>query len=152
MPTTGAALQASTTALVRGDHAAGEADVRAVFDAVGTTRVLQNEAALHTATALAGSGPAFFLLALEAMGEAGVLLGMARDDAHFFAAGAMRAAAALALEDGAAPAALRARITSPGGTTVAGLVAMEQAGARRAFLDAVTTAHARSVQMGKRDN
>jgi pyrroline-5-carboxylate reductase len=150
MPNTGSSVGAGTTALVLGPRCEEPRDserLLAIFGAVGQVRALVREDAMHAATAVAGSGPAFALLALEAMMDAGVAAGFSRNDASFFARGAFRAAVALA-DEGVCPAELRARIASPGGTTIAGLGALEKAGARSAFWDAIMASIGRSREMG----
>lgn len=148
MPNVGSALGAGTTAAVLGTHCAdADADrVRALFAPVGEVVIAAAEAQMHGATALAGSGPAFFLALLEAMVDGGVAAGLKRGDAETYAAGALRAASRLA-DTGEAPAAIRGRITSPGGTTIAGLNALEHASGRAAMLAAVEAAVRRSKEM-----
>jgi pyrroline-5-carboxylate reductase len=149
MPNVGAALGVCTTAVVLG-AACTEADevaVKAVFAPVGEVVIAGAEPEMHGATALAGSGPAFFLALLEAMIDGGVAAGLKRSDAEAYAAGALRAASRLA-DTGEPPAGIRARITSPGGTTIAGLNALEHASGRSAMLAAVEAAVARSAAMG----
>lgn len=150
MPNVGAAVGQCTTGFVLGsqcDAARDEERVKALFCAVGAVRSLASEAAIHAVTALSGSGPAFMLLALEAMEDAGVAAGLSRGDARFFARGALTAAAGLADGDAYQAAAIRAQITSPGGTTIAGLLTLERAAARAAFQDAVRAAAQRSREM-----
>lgn len=147
MPNVGAAHQACTTGVLLGAGCEESRDfqrIEAIFGAVGQVRRLRDEAHLHAVTALSGSGPAFLLLALEAMEDAGVAQGLTREEARFFAGGACRAAAALVAEGIHEPASLRAQITSPGGTTIAGLAELEMRAARGAFLSAVSVASERS--------
>ena len=149
MPNIGAARGFSTTAVFLGPRTERERDLARlaeVFSAVGAVREVAEEAWLHVVTAVAASGPAFLLLAVEAMADAAVEAGLPRGDALAYAAGALRAAAAR-LEDGAEPGALRAEVTSPGGTTAAGLAALEDRGARAAFQDAVRSAVARAREL-----
>jgi pyrroline-5-carboxylate reductase len=150
MPNTGSGVGAGCTAVVLGPRCEETRDtsrLNVIFGAVGEVVHLAVEDELHGATALAGSGPAFALLALEAMIDAGVAAGVPRAPAETYARGAFRAAAALADGGELDPAGLRARITSPGGTTAAGLAALERGGARAAFADAVAAAYARSREM-----
>lgn len=150
MPNVGASVGACTTAVVLGSGCEEARDINrleSVFGVVGDMRLVRDEQKLHPITALSGSGPAFALLALEAMEDAGVAAGLARDEARFFARGAFSAAAALSQEAEVAPAAIRARITSPGGTTIAGLLKLDERGARAAFIAAVQAAAARSKDM-----
>jgi pyrroline-5-carboxylate reductase len=88
------------------------------------------------------------LLALEALVDAGVEQGLPRADALAFARGALLAAAAR-VGDGVEPAAVRATVTSPAGTTAAGLAVLERAGVRAGFLDAVRAATERSKELSK---
>lgn len=152
MPNTGAAVKACTTAVVLGPRTEKERDLmrlQGIFGAVGELRVLPREDLMHPATAVGGSGPAFCLLVLEALMDAGVAAGFSRADAEAFAKGALRAASALADEGSAGPAELRARITSPGGTTAAGLGALEKANVRAGLWDAVKAATERSRELAK---
>jgi pyrroline-5-carboxylate reductase len=151
MPSIGASRGASTTAVFLGPRCVPERDrprVVEVFAAVGKVREVPDEAWLHAVTAVAASGPAFLLVAVEALVDAGVEAGLPRTDALAFAAGAIQAAAAR-LDDGVEPANLRALVTSPAGTTAAGLAALEKGAVRAAFLDAVRAAVARSKELGK---
>ncbi len=150
MPNIGASVCAGTTAVVLGrgaDPARDRARLDRLFAAVGTVKVVVDEAQLHAITAVAASGPAWVFLVVEALVEGGVEAGLPRHDAEAYAAGALRAAAAL-LDSGKATAGeLRAQVTSPGGTTVAGLAALERAAVRAAFMDAVRAAVARSWEI-----
>jgi pyrroline-5-carboxylate reductase len=149
MPNIGAAEAASTTAVFFGPGCALPRDrerIDEIFGAVGTVRVVPDESWLHLATAIAASGPAFLLIAVEALVEGGVLHGLPREDALTFATGALRAAAAR-LEEGVEPSALRAQVTSPNGTTAAGLARLDAADVRAAFVDAVAAAVARSREL-----
>ncbi|MCC7074653.1 MAG: pyrroline-5-carboxylate reductase [Deltaproteobacteria bacterium] len=149
MPNIGAARGASTTALFLGprcDRARDLERLAALFGAVGSVREVPDEAWLHIVTAVAASGPAFLLLAVEALIDAAVEAGMPRADAMAYAGGALRAAA-VRLEDQREPAALRAEVTSPGGTTAAGLASLEAGGVRAAYHDAVRAAVARAREL-----
>jgi pyrroline-5-carboxylate reductase len=148
MPNIGAAVGVSTTALYCGDRCIdGDSGVlESIFRAVGEVAWMAKEPDMHTATAVAGSGPAFALVALEAMEDAAVAAGVGRAEARVLARGALQAAAALAEPD-VHPADLRARVTSPGGTTAAGLAALEESGGRAAFQRAVAAAIERSREM-----
>ena len=149
MPNIGAGKGASTTALFLGARCVRPRDLTRlseVFGAVGAVRELPEESLMHMATAIAASGPAFLLQAVEALVEGGVAHGLPRPDALAFAAGALRAAAAL-MEEGVEPAALCALVTSPKGTTAAGLACLEAAGVRAAFAEAVRAAVLRSREL-----
>ena len=106
------------------------------------------EKALDAVTGLSGSGPAYVFVVAEAMAEAGVLAGLPRDVAETLAFQTLLGAARLLVESGDGPAALRAAVTSPGGTTAAGLRELERHGVRAAFLEAVMAAAERSRELG----
>lgn len=146
MPNIGAQQRVSTTAICLGphtDHARDRARLHRVFSTVGDVFEPADEQRLHAVTATAASGPAFLLLAVEALVDAGVEHGLSRVEALQCARGALVAAAAR-LEQGAEPITVRAQVTSPGGTTAAGLGALERGAARGAFHDAIAAAVARS--------
>lgn len=152
MPNVGASVGACTTAVVLGpgcEEARDYERLEQIFAVVGEVRRVKDEDHLHAITALSGSGPAFVLLALEAMEDAGVAAGLSRDDAAFFARGAFTAAAALAAKEEATPSALKSRVTSPGGTTIAGLGALERRAVRAAFWEAVEAATRRSRELSE---
>jgi pyrroline-5-carboxylate reductase len=147
MPNIGAAVGAGTTALVLGPRADAARDLprlERLFAAVGRARVVVDEQQLHAITAVAASGPAFVLLAIEALVEAGIEAGLARSDALFYARGAAVAAAGLLDRADVEPSMLRAQVTSPAGTTIAGIAALERAAVRGAYMDAVREAVRRS--------
>jgi pyrroline-5-carboxylate reductase len=151
MPNVGAALGASMTALVAGAGAdTGIEEARAVFSAIGEVALLADESQLDAATALAASGPAFLLLALEALADGGVQAGLPRDIARRMASQAMKATALLAQESGKHTAELKDSIASPAGTTMAGLSVLEARGTRGAFLDAVDAATRRARELGEK--
>jgi pyrroline-5-carboxylate reductase len=142
MPNIGVRLGVGTTGYVLGPHTVVKRDsdkIENIFNKLGTVHQLPREELLHPVTAVGGSGPAFLLLALEALIEGGVQAGMPRDAAARFAEGALLATSAL-VAAGHAPEDLRAAITSPGGTTAAGLYALEERAVRAAFQAAVMAA------------
>ncbi len=107
------------------------------------------EKLLDAVTALAGSGPAFVYVAIEALADAGVRAGLPRNLAAAMAAATVRGAAEIVLASGEHPAVLKDRVASPGGTTIAGLQALESAGLRAALMAAVEAAARRSAELGK---
>jgi len=148
MPNTPALVGAGASAVSAGTSA-GDDDVAwavTVLGAVGLVLTVP-EASLDAVTGLSGSGPAYVFLMLEAMIEGGVLNGLPRDVAQRLATQTLLGAGRLAAETGEDPGALRAAVTSPGGTTAAGLSALEQAAVRAAFMDAVSAATRRSREL-----
>jgi pyrroline-5-carboxylate reductase len=149
MPNIGALKATSTTALCLGAGCVAARDLprlRRVFQSVGVVRDVVDENALHAITAVGASGPAFVLVAVEALVDAGVEAGLPRVEALAWARGALTAAAAR-LDDGIEPQAIRALVTSPAGTTAAGLAKLEEHGVRAAFLAAGRAAVARSREL-----
>ncbi|MFT5441807.1 MAG: pyrroline-5-carboxylate reductase [Myxococcota bacterium] len=150
MPNTPALVREGATALCP-NAAATAADLEiatAMFCAVGTTWTTRQEEQLDAVTGLSGSGPAYVFLVLEALGDAGVRQGLPRDAAYKLAFQTVLGAAKLAIETGEHPGVLKDRVTSPGGTTIAGLEKLESGGVRSAIYEAVAAATARSKELG----
>ncbi|MCU1501931.1 MAG: proC, partial [Ilumatobacteraceae bacterium] len=148
MPNT-PALVGQGAAAICGGSGTTEADLdwaESVLTAVGTV-VRVAESHLDAVTGLAGSGPAYIFLVAESLIEAGVLAGLARTVSEQLVTQLLVGSAAL-LADRGDPAALRAMVTSPGGTTAVGLRALEEHAVRAAFLDAVMAATQRSRELG----
>jgi pyrroline-5-carboxylate reductase len=149
MPNTPVLVGAGISAISGGSRA-HDADLNwaeDILSAVGTV-VRLPERLLHVVTGLSGSGPAYVFLVAEALIEAGVLGGLTREVSRELVAGTLLGSAKLLVETGESPEALRADITSPGGTTAAGLRALEARAVRSAFLEAVAAATERSRQLG----
>ncbi len=119
-----------------------------ILGAVGTV-VRVTEKNIDAVTGLSGSGPAYLFLVVEAMIEAGVHQGLSRDVAKELVVGTFEGAAAMLRTTGESPEELRAQVTSPGGTTAAGLRMLEGRAVRAAFLEAVAGATERSRQLGR---
>lgn len=148
MPNTPALVGQGASAIAGGD-AATEDDLawaESILGAVGLVERV-DEHHLHAVTALTGSGPAYLFLVVEALVDAAVGIGLPRSLAERLTTQLLVGSAAL-LADRGDPAALRAMVTSPGGTTAAGLQALEERDVRAAFAAAVTAASARSVELG----
>lgn len=150
MPNTPALVMEGTSALCRGSLATDD-DLtlsEALFAQVGTTCRVE-EKLLDAVTGLSGSGPAYVLAFLEALADGGVKNGLGRDAALSLAAQTLLGTARLYLETGEHPASLRDKVTSPGGTTIAGLHALEKGCFRGTVISAVDAAVARSKELGK---
>jgi pyrroline-5-carboxylate reductase len=150
MPNMPALVGAGVSAISGGANAraADLAWAEQVLGAVGTVvRVAERQ--LDAVTALSGSGPAYLFLVVEALVEAGVLAGLPRELSSALAVGTVRGAAALLEESGETPDSLRAAVTSPGGTTAAGLRALEARGVRSAFMEAVLAAAERARSLAR---
>ena len=150
MPNTPALVGAGAAAIA-GGTSAGDADLawaESILGAVGEV-VRVPEKLLDAVTGLSGSGPAYVFLVAEALIDAGVLAGLPREVSEALTVQTLLGAATLlsTSDDGAET--LRAAVTSPGGTTAAGLRVLEQHGLRSALLEAVAAATARSKELGR---
>jgi pyrroline-5-carboxylate reductase len=150
MPNTPALVQAGATAIAPG-RAASAADMdtaERIFRSVGVT-VRVAEAQLDAVTGLSGSGPGYVFRMIEAMTEAGTAVGLSPADAALLSAETVYGAAKLLRESSETPAVLRQRVTSPGGTTQAGLERLEARGFMDVIRDAVVRATERAGELGK---
>ncbi len=150
MPNTPALVGAGVSAMSGGSRAeAADLDwAEEVLSAVGTV-VRLPERHLDAVTALSGSGPAYLFLVAEALIEAGVGAGLPRDVSTTLVVETFFGSAKLLTETRETPEALRAAVTSPGGTTAAGLRALEARAVRSAFFEAVASAAERSRNLGR---
>jgi pyrroline-5-carboxylate reductase len=123
-------------------------EVRCILAALGKEIYVNDEKLIDMATALSGSGPAFVFLMLEALVDAGVHIGLRRDVAAELAMQTVIGSARFAEESGKHLAELKNMVTSPGGTTTEGLLALEEAGVRAAIINAVTLAYDKAKQLG----
>lgn len=121
---------------------------QAILSALGEQVMVEDEHYLDMATGLSGSGPGYVFLLIEAMIDAGVHIGFSRADALKIVLQTIDGSVELVRSTGLHPAELRNRVTSPAGTTAAGLYELEQSGVRAAILRAVETATRRSEELG----
>jgi pyrroline-5-carboxylate reductase len=149
MPNTPALVLEGVTAVARAEGLKpGDLEAaQELFGAVGRVVVL-DEGAMDAVTGLSGSGPAYVAIAIEALADGGVKMGLDRATATLLAAQTVLGSARLILETGVHPAQLKDMVSSPGGTTIAGIAALEDGGFRRALLQAVERATLRSRELG----
>lgn len=149
MPNTPALVHEGAAGYALGEGATADdgkiADL--LFGAVGKV-VAVKESLIDVVTGLSGSGPAYIYLVIEAMADGAVLMGLPRDLALRLAAQTVLGSAKMVLETGLHPAVLRDQVTSPGGTTIAAVEALENGGARAAFIAAVRVATERARELG----
>ncbi|MDD5284456.1 MAG: pyrroline-5-carboxylate reductase [Desulfuromonadaceae bacterium] len=148
MPNTPALIGAGATAVCAGRNSS-EDDldlVRQIFALIGTA-VSVEEKQMDAVTALSASGPAYVFTFIEALSDAGVKNGLPRDVAARLAAQTVLGSARMVVETGEHPALLKEKVTSPGGTTIAGLHALEKGGFRGLLMDAVEAACRKSKEL-----
>src|SRR5207249_2005557 len=149
MPNAPALVREGMSALALGPGVTEE-DVRfarTLFEAVGRVLVVE-ERLMDVVTGLSGSGPAYVCLVIEAMADGGVKMGLPRAVAELLAVQTVLGSARMLLETGEHPARLKDRVTSPGGTTIAGLHELERGGLRATLMAAVEAATKRSKELG----
>lgn len=150
MPNTPALVGASASAFALGDHASAmDRDlVHRLFAAVGVSFEVK-EAMMDAVTGLSGSGPAYGYMMIEALSDGGVAEGLPRDVATRLAAQTLLGAAQMVLQTGMHPGYLKDMVTSPGGTTIEGVHALESGGLRAALMNAVREASRKARLLGK---
>jgi pyrroline-5-carboxylate reductase len=150
MPNTPCLVGQSASAYALGPRATRDDErlVDELLSAVGLALPV-DETLLDAVTGLSGSGPAFVYVIIEALADGGVRMGLKRDVALRLAAQTVRGAAQMVLETGEHPAVLKDRVASPGGTTIAGLEALESGGLRGTLMAAVEAATKRSIELGR---
>jgi pyrroline-5-carboxylate reductase len=150
MPNTPCLVGASASAFAA-SQSATPADlhlIESLLNSVGRSFPVK-ERWLDAVTGLSGSGPAFVFMMIEALSDGGVRMGLPRDLATMLAAQTLFGSAKMLLESGLHCGQLKDMVTSPGGTTIAGLHALERGGLRAALMDAVEAATQRAVELGK---
>jgi pyrroline-5-carboxylate reductase len=149
MPNTPALIGQGISALSYGQHVTAEQQQTAqrIFKAVGTV-VEVPESLMDAVTGLSGSGPGYVALLVEALMDGGVLVGLPRPLARSLVLETIKGSVALLQEQNLHPGELKDRVTSPGGTTIAGIAALEKAGVRSALIQAVEAATQRSKALG----
>jgi pyrroline-5-carboxylate reductase len=150
MPNTPALVLSGAAAIARGLNATDEdmAVVEAIFTQVGSCCRVE-EKLMDAVTGLSGSGPAYVLTFIEALADGGVKNGIPRDTALNLALQTVLGTAKLLSETGEHPGSLRDKVTSPGGTTIAGLHALEKGSFRATVMNAVEAATLRSIELGR---
>ncbi len=150
MPNTPSTVGAGMTAIALGSRALPEHSERAheIFSAVGQV-VQVPESMMDAVTGLSGSGPGYVSIVIEALADGGVAAGLPRAIANQLAVQTVLGTAELLRTTGIHPAELKDRVSSPGGTTIAGIACLEELGLRSALIEAVRTASSRSRELGK---
>ena len=150
MPNTPALVLEGVTAIAKGQYLEpGDLDTaREIFKAVGRVVIL-DEDLMDAVTGLSGSGPAYVAVVIESLADGGVRMGLDRITAMTLATQTVLGAAKLLLETGLHPGALKDMVSSPGGTSIAGVAALEEGGIRTTFIKAVERATLRSRELGQ---
>lgn len=151
MPNICAFVKESATAIAAGEYVNnGDIEIaKAIFDSVGVSVFIQENVLMDAFTGLSGSGPAYVFLIIDAMADAGVKMGLSRRDSLLLSAQTVMGSAKLLLESNEHPGQLKDRVTSPGGTSIAGIHTLEQGGLRTTIMDAVEAATNRSSALGE---
>jgi pyrroline-5-carboxylate reductase len=150
MPNICVSVREGISAIAAGKHALKEDLLLAktIFDSVGKSLFIE-EYLLDAVTGLSGSGPAYIFLIIDALADAGVKVGLSRDDALILASQTVLGAAKMLIETGEHPGKLKDMVTSPGGTAITGLHTLEEGGLRTTLINAVEVATRRSEALGK---
>lgn len=149
MPNTPAMLQAGATGLFAAENVNAEQHslAESIMRAVGLTIWVEDESLIDAVTAVSGSGPAYFFLFMEHMIRAARTLGLSDESAHLLTLQTALGASRMALESDDTPAALRTRVTSPGGTTEQAVNAFEAGGLEQLVMDAMRAVRDRSIEL-----
>ncbi len=148
MPNTPVSVREGMVSIAKGTWATDEQaeQVQTIFSTLGIAEIMSEEQ-LEEMGALSGAGPGYAFVIIDALADAGVRIGLPRNLAIRAAAQTLYGAAKIQLETGEHPAVLRDRVTSPGGTTIAGIHAMEQGGLRAAIMDGVVACYEKATEM-----
>ena len=151
MPNIAAFVKESASVIAAGGNATEE-DIKlslAIFDSMGKSIFLKENILMDAITGLSGSGPAYIFLIVDAMADAGVKVGLSREDALFLSSQTVLGAAKLLIETKEHPGRLKDMVTSPGGTAIAGIHSLEKGGLRTTLINAVEVATKRSKELGE---
>lgn len=151
MPNIAVSVREGATAIAAGKHASKD-DIqaaKAIFDSVGKCVFIKENILMDAVTGLSGSGPAYIFLIIDAMADAGVKMGLSREDALCLSAQTVLGAAKLLIETKEHPGYLKDKVTSPGGTAIAGIHTLEMGGLRTTMINAVEAATNRSKELGE---
>jgi pyrroline-5-carboxylate reductase len=150
MPNICVSVREGVSAIAGGRHALKEdlMTAKTIFDSVGKSLFI-DEYLLDAVTGLSGSGPAYIFLIIDALADAGVKVGLSRDDALILASQTLLGAAKMLIETGEHPGKLKDMVTTPGGTAIAGLHTLEEGGLRTTLMNTVEVATQRSRALGE---
>ncbi len=151
MPNIAAFVKESASVIAAGGNATEE-DIKlslAIFDSMGRSIFIKENILMDAITGLSGSGPAYIFLIVDAMADAGVKVGLSREDALFLSSQTVLGAAKLLIETKEHPGRLKDMVTSPGGTAIAGIHTLEKGGLRTTLINAVEVATKRSKELGE---
>lgn len=151
MPNIAASVKEAASAIAAGEHATKE-DIdlaMAIFNSIGKSIFLKENYLMDAITGLSGSGPAYIFLIVDALADAGVKMGLSREESLFLATQTVLGAAKMLMETQEHPGQLKDRVTSPGGTAIAGLATLEEGGLRTTLIHAVEAATNRSKELGE---
>ena len=150
MPNICVSVREGVSAIAGGKHITKEdlMIAKTIFDSVGKSLFIE-ENLLDAVTGLSGSGPAYIFLIIDALADAGVKVGLSRDDALILASQTVLGSAKMLIETGEHPGKLKDSVTSPGGTAIAGLHTLEEGGLRTTLINAVEVATQRSKALGE---
>ena len=151
MPNIAAFVKESASVLAAGKNASQD-DIKlamVIFDSMGKSIFIKENILMDAITGLSGSGPAYIFLIVDAMADAGVKVGLSREDALFLSIQTVLGSAKLLMESKEHPMRLKDMVTSPGGTAIAGIHTLEKGGLRTTLINAVEVATNRSRELGE---